>query len=151
MNNMEKTIAELHSMLKTAELSMGTGTKTKDVLMVRDGLPECDQVENNDKRKGKGKKVKPSKARTENRCFRCHEVGHWRQNCPKRHEAGINTSGIRDCFDLSLSLVSLQVEIIHLHSNYGKLQFDFTYSKYLGVVPVSPGSGNMSGIWTIRN
>ncbi|KAJ9566588.1 LOW QUALITY PROTEIN: hypothetical protein OSB04_002554 [Centaurea solstitialis] len=30
---MEKTIAELHSMLKTAEQSMGTGTKTKDVLM----------------------------------------------------------------------------------------------------------------------
>ncbi|KAJ9552587.1 hypothetical protein OSB04_016632 [Centaurea solstitialis] len=35
MNNMDKTVAELHSMLKTAELSMGT--KTKDVLMVRDG------------------------------------------------------------------------------------------------------------------
>ncbi|KAJ9536129.1 hypothetical protein OSB04_un000692 [Centaurea solstitialis] len=31
MNNMEKTIVELHSMLKTAELSMGT--KTKDVLV----------------------------------------------------------------------------------------------------------------------
>ncbi|KAJ9545212.1 hypothetical protein OSB04_024919 [Centaurea solstitialis] len=35
MNNMEKSIAELHSTLKTAELSMGT--KTKDVLMVKDG------------------------------------------------------------------------------------------------------------------
>ncbi|KAJ9557960.1 hypothetical protein OSB04_012574 [Centaurea solstitialis] len=32
MNNMDKTIVELYSMLKTAELSMGT--KTKDVLMV---------------------------------------------------------------------------------------------------------------------
>ncbi|KAJ9567909.1 hypothetical protein OSB04_003875 [Centaurea solstitialis] len=40
------------------------------------------------KAKGKGKKVKPNKARTENRCFTCNEVGHWRQNCPKRHEAG---------------------------------------------------------------
>ncbi|KAJ9556581.1 hypothetical protein OSB04_011195 [Centaurea solstitialis] len=99
MNNMEKTIAELHSMLKTAELSMGIGTKTKDVLMVRDGgakrkrghrntskgksQPQASQsvtkVENNDERKGKGKKVKPNKARTENRCFRCHELGHWRQ------------------------------------------------------------------------
>ncbi|KAJ9545659.1 hypothetical protein OSB04_025366 [Centaurea solstitialis] len=113
MNNMEKTIAELHSMLKTAELSMGTGTKTKDVLMVRDGgakrkrghgntskgksQPQASQsvtkVENNDERKGKGKKVKPNKARTENRCFRCHELGHWRQNCPKRHKAGNNASG----------------------------------------------------------
>ncbi|KAJ9566269.1 hypothetical protein OSB04_002235 [Centaurea solstitialis] len=37
INNMEKSIAELHSMLKTAELNMGTKNKTKDVLMVRDG------------------------------------------------------------------------------------------------------------------
>ncbi|KAJ9536333.1 hypothetical protein OSB04_un000484 [Centaurea solstitialis] len=37
MNNMEKTIAELHSMLKTAELNMGTKNKTKDVLMVEMG------------------------------------------------------------------------------------------------------------------
>ncbi|KAJ9548601.1 hypothetical protein OSB04_021144 [Centaurea solstitialis] len=41
------------------------------------------------KGKGKGKKVKPNKARTENRCFTCNEVGHWRQNCPKHHEAGM--------------------------------------------------------------
>ncbi|KAJ9543856.1 hypothetical protein OSB04_023563 [Centaurea solstitialis] len=40
-----------------------------------------------EKGKGKGKKVKPNKARTENRCFTCNEVGHWRQNSPKRHEA----------------------------------------------------------------
>ncbi|KAJ9541830.1 hypothetical protein OSB04_028336 [Centaurea solstitialis] len=112
MNNMEKTIAELHSMLKTAELSMGT--KTKDVLMVKEGGVKKkrghrntnkgkDQVQvsqsvpktvDNGKSKGKGKKVKVNKARTENRCFRCHEVGHWRQNCPKRHETGMNTSDI---------------------------------------------------------
>ncbi|KAJ9544882.1 hypothetical protein OSB04_024589 [Centaurea solstitialis] len=129
MNNMEKTIAELHSMLKTAELSMGTGTKTKDVLMVGDGRakrkrghgntskgksqPQASQsvtkVENDDKRKGKGKKVKPNNAKTENRCFICHELGHWRRNCPKRHKEGNNASGICDCFSLSLSLVSLQV------------------------------------------
>ncbi|KAJ9558161.1 hypothetical protein OSB04_012775 [Centaurea solstitialis] len=108
MNNMERSIAELHSMLKTAEQSMGTGTKTKDVLMVRDGGVKKkrgqrntskgkDQVQvnqsvpkavDNRKGKGKGKKVKVNKAKTENRCFRCHEVGHWRQNCPKRHETG---------------------------------------------------------------
>ncbi|KAJ9543708.1 hypothetical protein OSB04_023415 [Centaurea solstitialis] len=87
MNNMEKTIAELHSMLKTAELNMGTKNKTKDVLMVRDGrvkkkhghgstskgkgpvqaVQSAPKVRENDK--GKGKKVKPNKARTENRCF----------------------------------------------------------------------------------
>ncbi|KAJ9539344.1 hypothetical protein OSB04_032077 [Centaurea solstitialis] len=86
MNNMEKTIAELHSMLKTAELNMGNKNKTKDVLMAIQSAPK------KGKSKGKGKKVKPNKARTENRCFICNEIGHWRQNCPKRHEAGRNHS-----------------------------------------------------------
>ncbi|KAJ9539056.1 hypothetical protein OSB04_031789 [Centaurea solstitialis] len=105
MNNMEKSIAELHYMLKTAELNMGTKNKTKDVLMVRDGgvkkkhghtstskgkgpVQAVQSAPKKGKGKGKGKKVKPNKARTENRCFTCNEVGHWRQNCPKRHEAG---------------------------------------------------------------
>ncbi|KAJ9556234.1 hypothetical protein OSB04_010848 [Centaurea solstitialis] len=106
---MEKTIAELHSMLKTAELNMGAKNKTKDVLMVRDGrvkkkhghggiskgkgpvqaVQNAPKVRENGKVKGKGKKVKPNKCRTENRCFTCNEVG-WRQNCPKRHEAECN-------------------------------------------------------------
>ncbi|KAJ9563287.1 hypothetical protein OSB04_008447 [Centaurea solstitialis] len=103
MNNMEKTIAELHSMLKTAELNMGNKNKTKDVLMVKDGGVKkkngqastskgkgpVQAIQSAPKKgKGKGKKVKPNKARTENRCFICNEIGHWRQNCPKRHEAG---------------------------------------------------------------
>ncbi|KAJ9547039.1 hypothetical protein OSB04_019582 [Centaurea solstitialis] len=105
MNNMEKSIAELHSLLKTAELNMGTKNKTKDVLMIRDGgvkkknghtstskgkgpVQAVQSAPKKGKGKGKGKKVKPNKARTENRCFTCNEVGHWRQNCPKRHEAG---------------------------------------------------------------
>ncbi|KAJ9565865.1 hypothetical protein OSB04_001831 [Centaurea solstitialis] len=112
MNNMERSIAELHSMLKTAEQSMGTGTKTKDVLMVRDGGVKKkrgqrntskgkDQVQvsqsvpkavDNRKGKGKGKKVKVNKAKAENRCFTCHEVRHWRHNCPKRHETGYDHS-----------------------------------------------------------
>ncbi|KAJ9557052.1 hypothetical protein OSB04_011666 [Centaurea solstitialis] len=104
MNNMEKVIAELHSMLKTAELSIGT--KPKDVLMVKEGgvkktrgqrntskgkgqvqvSQSVPKTDDNRKSKGKGKKFKVNKAKTENRCFRCHEVGHWRHNCPKRHE-----------------------------------------------------------------
>ncbi|KAJ9541838.1 LOW QUALITY PROTEIN: hypothetical protein OSB04_028344 [Centaurea solstitialis] len=92
MNNMEKSIAELHSMLKTAELNMGTKNKTKDVLMVRDGgvkkkhghtstskgkgpVQAVHSAPKKGKGKGKGKKVKPNKARTENRCFTCNEVG----------------------------------------------------------------------------
>ncbi|KAJ9538236.1 hypothetical protein OSB04_030969 [Centaurea solstitialis] len=106
MNNMEKTIAELHSMLKTVELNMGNKNKTKDVLMVKDGgvkkkngqastskgkgpVQAIQSAPKKGKGKGKGKKVKPNKARTENRCFICNEIGHWRQNCPKRHEAGM--------------------------------------------------------------
>ncbi|KAJ9540760.1 hypothetical protein OSB04_027266 [Centaurea solstitialis] len=109
MNNMEKTIAELHSMLKTAELNMGNKNKTKDVLMVKDGgvkkkngqastskgkgpVQAIQSAPKKGKGKGKGKKVKPNKARIENRCFICNEIGHWRQNCPKRHEAGRNHS-----------------------------------------------------------
>ncbi|KAJ9566751.1 hypothetical protein OSB04_002717 [Centaurea solstitialis] len=109
MNNMEKTIAELHSMLKTAELNMGNKNKTKDVLMVKDGgvkkknghastskgkgpVQAIQSAPKKGKGKGKGKKAKPNKARTENRCFICNEIGHWRQNCPKRHEAGRNHS-----------------------------------------------------------
>ncbi|KAJ9567226.1 hypothetical protein OSB04_003192 [Centaurea solstitialis] len=109
MNNMEKTIAELHSMLKTAELNMGNKNKTKDVLMVKDGgvknkngqastskgkgpVQAIQSAPKKGKGKGKGKKVKPNKARTENRCFICNEVGHWRQNCPKHHEAAIDFS-----------------------------------------------------------
>ncbi|KAJ9553288.1 hypothetical protein OSB04_017333 [Centaurea solstitialis] len=107
MNNMEKTIAELHSMLKTAELNMGNKNKTKDVLMVKDGgvkkkngqastskgkgpVQAIQSAPKKGKGKGKGNKVKPNKARTENRCFICNEIGHWRQNCPKRHEAGLD-------------------------------------------------------------
>ncbi|KAJ9561493.1 hypothetical protein OSB04_006653 [Centaurea solstitialis] len=90
----------------TAELNMGNKNKTKDVLMVKDGgvkkknghastskgkgpVQAIQSAPKKGKSKGKGKKVKPNKARTENRCFTCNEVGHWRQNCPKRHEAGI--------------------------------------------------------------
>ncbi|KAJ9539324.1 hypothetical protein OSB04_032057 [Centaurea solstitialis] len=123
MNNMEKTIAELHSMLKTAELNMGNKNKTKDVLMMKDGgvkkknghastskgkgpVQAIQSAPKKGKGKGKGKKVKPNKARTENRCFICNEIGHWRQNCPKRHEAGMklvssfHSKSVRD--DLSM-------------------------------------------------
>ncbi|KAJ9536511.1 hypothetical protein OSB04_un000305 [Centaurea solstitialis] len=113
MNNMEKTIAELHSMLKTAELNMGNKNKTKDVLMVKDGgvkkknghastskgkgpVQAIQSAPKKGKGKGKGKKVKPNKARTENRCFICNEIGHWRQNCPKCHEAGRNHSSTQE-------------------------------------------------------
>ncbi|KAJ9544397.1 hypothetical protein OSB04_024104 [Centaurea solstitialis] len=120
MNNMEKTIAELHSMLKTTELNMGNKNKTKDVLMVKDGwvkkknghastskgkgpVQAIQSAPKKGKSKGKGKKVKPNKARTENRCFTCNEVGHWRQNWPKHHEAGRNHSSTQQLRKVAVS------------------------------------------------
>ncbi|KAJ9547209.1 hypothetical protein OSB04_019752 [Centaurea solstitialis] len=140
MNNMEKTIAELHSMLKTAELNMGNKNKTKDVLMVKDGgvrkkngqastskgkgpVQAIQSAPKKGKGKGKGKKVKPNKARTENRCFICNEIGHWRQNCPKRHEAGMksgpsfHSKSVRDNLSLwehDKALKSFNVESLKL-------------------------------------
>ncbi|KAJ9561419.1 hypothetical protein OSB04_006579 [Centaurea solstitialis] len=95
-------IRQLRDMFQTM------GTKAKDVLMVQDGgvkkkhgqgstsrgkgqmqvSQSAPRFVENGKTKGKGKKFKANKARTENRCFRCHEVRHWRKNCPKRHETG---------------------------------------------------------------
>ncbi|KAJ9544893.1 hypothetical protein OSB04_024600 [Centaurea solstitialis] len=158
MNNMEKTIAELHSMLKTAELSMGTGTKTKDVLMVGDGgakrkrrhgntskgrsqsqaSQSVTKVENNDEHKGKGKKVKPNKARTENRCFICHELGHWRQNCPKRHKAGNNASvrlrsQLFSCqFDTRITQNPNRCYILNNRDNLGKFDKKADEGYFLG-------------------
>ncbi|KAJ9548286.1 hypothetical protein OSB04_020829 [Centaurea solstitialis] len=142
MNNMEKTIAELHSMLKTPELNMGDKNKTKDVLMLRDGgvkkkhghggtnkgkgsvqaIQSAPKVRENIKGKGKGKKVKPNKARTENRCFTCNEVGHWRQNCPKRHEAEVNA---QECKDLKHKGNSELVQI----SKFREYECNMDYTK----------------------
>ncbi|KAJ9536306.1 hypothetical protein OSB04_un000515 [Centaurea solstitialis] len=128
MNNMEKTIAELHSMLKTAELSMGT--KTKDVLMVKEGgvknkhgqrntskgkgqvqvSQSVPKTDDNRKSKGKRKKVKVNKAKTENRCFRCHEVGHWRHNCPKRHETDFRQKSLSTQQPRKVAELSLHVQ-----------------------------------------
>ncbi|KAJ9551588.1 hypothetical protein OSB04_015633 [Centaurea solstitialis] len=87
MNNMERSIAELHSMDGGVKKKRGqrNTSKGKDQVQVNQSVSKA--VDNR-KGKGKGKKVKVNKAKTENRCFRCHEVGHWRQNCPKRHETG---------------------------------------------------------------
>ncbi|KAJ9538800.1 hypothetical protein OSB04_031533 [Centaurea solstitialis] len=140
MNNMEKTIAELHSMLKTAELNMGNKNKTKDVLMVKDGgvkkknghastskgkgpVQAIQSAPKKSKGKGKGKKVKPNKARTENRCFICNEIGHWRQNCPKRHEAGRNHSSTQQLRKVAVSHIQeleKQVGAIFHHFEVGK-------------------------------
>jgi hypothetical protein len=99
MNNLEKSISELHSMLKTAEGNMPN--KGSQVLMIRDGRVKKPTNRPNDKGKGKGKwkgkgkkdatkskqvapKVVPKdKVAKDHECFHCGGIGHWKRNCPK--------------------------------------------------------------------
>ena len=79
MNEMDKSISELHTMIKTAEQNIKS--KPGHVLRVQNGKGF--------KGKGKGKsnaqpKPKPepkAKAPKEGVCFFCNEPGHWKRNC----------------------------------------------------------------------
>lgn len=85
MQGWEKSISELHLMLKTAEKNIPT--KNPAVLMIREGgikkKPHA-------KGKGKGKLVAPKVAPQPKKdnpakdadCYYCGKKGHWRRNCP---------------------------------------------------------------------
>ena len=85
MNEMDKSIFELHTMLKTTEQNIKS--KPGHVLMVQNGKG----FKNKGKGKGKGKgksnaqpKPKPepkAKAPKEGVCFFCNEPGHWKRTC----------------------------------------------------------------------
>ena len=104
---MEKSISELHSMLKTAEQNIKS--KPGHVLMVKKGK----SFKKKGNRKGNGKfgrsnaqpkpKTAPkAKAPKEGVCFFCNEPGHWKRNCKlyledlkkKRKSGETNSSGI---------------------------------------------------------
>ncbi|XP_071692293.1 uncharacterized protein [Rutidosis leptorrhynchoides] len=101
MNGMDKTIGELHGMLRTAETSMGK--RTSPVLVINDGGSKGNNTSKPKaaKRKGpahqgkgKGKMATPTKNKNkkqkvagqanpkEDPCFGCGEMGHWKRNCP---------------------------------------------------------------------
>jgi len=104
MNSLDKTLAELHGMLKTAEESIIKSSN--HVMMVQSGGKKR-------KRKGKGKgkaqdgirkpnpnakpKASPSPS---DKCFHCGDSGHWSRNCQKYLEekkkkgSETSTSGI---------------------------------------------------------
>ncbi|KAJ9544881.1 hypothetical protein OSB04_024588 [Centaurea solstitialis] len=86
--------------------------KGKGQVQVSQSVPKTDD---NRKDKGKGKKVKVNKAKTENRCFRCHEVGHWRQNCPKRHEIGKLIIISNNCPPLRKSEIEYYAMLVGVH------------------------------------
>ncbi|KAK9725723.1 hypothetical protein RND81_05G164500 [Saponaria officinalis] len=92
---MEKSLTELHGMLKTAEKNIKTNPRD-DVLMVSKGKG----FKRSSKGKGKAK-VQPTKgprkpvglkggakakATDANTCLYCRESGHWKRDCPKYQE-----------------------------------------------------------------
>ena len=103
MHHMEKSIAELHGMLKNVETNI---QKTNPMLMVQkgEGMKRKGKGKGNKAKKGKGqskpkdKKPKPPK---EGVCFFCNEQGHWKRNCKlyledlkKKKSSEATTSGI---------------------------------------------------------
>ena len=90
MNGWEKTIPELHSMLRTAEKNIPK--KANPILMIREGRVKKLKHNNSKPKgkfvKGKGKQVaqappaKKEKVAKNDPCFECGLVGHWKRNCP---------------------------------------------------------------------
>ena len=83
MHHMEKSIAELHGMLKNVETNI---QKINPVLMVLkgEGMKRKGKGEGNKAKKGKGQskpKAKKPKPPNEGVCFFCNEQGHWKRNC----------------------------------------------------------------------
>ena len=94
MDNMEKTISELHGMLKTATQNIKT---TSNVFMVQKGMGKDTKRKWVTKGKGKdnkkpkpnpdtkGKKPKPKQPKAkkpkDEQYFFCNEPGHWKRNC----------------------------------------------------------------------
>ena len=89
MHGMEKSLGELHGMLKTAEADMQKGIS--HVLAVSEGGRKVKKGKGKRKGKGKGKGKAPVatvstpkvKATTDAECFYCKGIGHWKRSCPK--------------------------------------------------------------------
>src|SRR3954447_14471211 len=115
MQGMEKTIPELYSMLKSAEVEI---KKEHQVLMVNKTTKfKKGKGKKNFKKDGKevaapGKSVARKKSKNgpkpETECFYCKGSGHWKRNCPKYladKKAG-KTKGICDIHVIDVYLTS---------------------------------------------
>nr|GEZ13243.1 hypothetical protein [Tanacetum cinerariifolium] len=124
MHSMGKTIAELHVMLKLHEKGIPKKAETPIVLAIWEGKIQ------KDKKKPRGTKGKdngktnlayapkpkiPSPPKRDNPaedyvCHHCHEVGHWRRNCPSYHaELKNRKNGLRGSRKLKDGALSLYV------------------------------------------
>ena len=82
MNIIDKSLQELHEMLKWAE---GSLEKPPNHVMVVHEKPEFEKsskmVKAKESNKNTGDKLKSSAGESE--CFYCKEKGHWKLNCKK--------------------------------------------------------------------
>ncbi|KAL9227734.1 hypothetical protein vseg_003386 [Gypsophila vaccaria] len=95
MNEMEKSLTELHGMLKTAKKNINLSPK-RDVFMMSKGKGVMNPNKGKGKAKarttkGNDKTVVPksggkTKAVDPNTCFYCRGLGHWKKDCPKYQE-----------------------------------------------------------------
>ena len=120
MNGLEKSMTELHGMLKTAEQNL---RKPIDALLVNKEKnfkkKGKGKAKGNGKGKGKGKiqvgnsnKGKSVANASESQCFYCNEIGHWKRDCKKFKEdqkkgSGTSTSGI---FVIEINISTYQTD-----------------------------------------
>src|SRR6187397_2402890 len=100
MHSMEKTLTELHDMLKQAEQTLKDEGK-HDMLMIKRGKPFKFSGKKKKGFKGKGKKKtfppkskatkdnkekKVASSKSDSECFYCKKKGHWKRDCLKFKE-----------------------------------------------------------------
>ncbi|KAK1424234.1 hypothetical protein QVD17_19555 [Tagetes erecta] len=165
MNGWDKSIPELHGMLKTAEAGMGK--KVLPVLQIHEGgskkrhhpEPKAKVAKGkghvNVKGKWKGKaKAEPFKPKEKKQksdpCFHCGEVGHWLRNCPtylkelkEKRDAG-QASGTTFMIHIDLNITSHNTWVLDTRCGthiYNLLQ-GFKRSKNLKKGDISLYMGN---------
>ncbi|XP_078165506.1 uncharacterized protein LOC144560202 [Carex rostrata] len=117
MNGLEKSMTELHGILKTAEQNL---RKPNDVLLVK----KKTNFKKKDKRKAKGKGNGKGKGKiqggtlnkgksvanvTESQCFYCNKIGHWKRDCKKFKEDNKKGSGASTS-DLDIPVYNIQTK-----------------------------------------
>ena len=101
MNEIDKPLPELLSMLRTVELNLKK-VKPNSILMVQKGKGKGKpKGKGKSQAKGKGKALKPKGGVAKDAtCFHCGQTGHWKRNCKvyledlKKKRNEVSTSGI---------------------------------------------------------
>ena len=106
---MDKTIPELFTMLKAAEVEI---KKEHQVLMVnkttsfrKKGKGKKGNFKNNRKPVATQVKKPKSGPKPETECFYCKQTGHWKRNCPKYLEDKKDGKVDKGIFDIHMLLM----------------------------------------------